>query len=162
MKKKSNRQTHGLRYHKFYGTWDSMMQRCNNSKSTNYKNYGARGIKVSEEFKDCKTFIKYIESLPNYSEDKQIDRINNDLGYQRNNLKWSDRTEQNLNKRVKSDNSTGYTGVSKAVNSTDNYRAYLFIKNKYINIGIFDSIEEAVKARNKYILDNNLNHKIQS
>lgn len=155
-----SRLTHGMKYHKFYSTWDSMMQRCNNPNCTNYKNYGNRGIKVSEEFKNCKTFIDYIESLPNYSDDKQIDRIDNEKGYERNNLKWSDRTEQNLNKRVSRTNSTGYTGVSKAVNSA-RYRSYLFINNQYKNIGIFDTVELAVNARNAYIIANNLKHKIQ-
>lgn len=160
VKKRSNRQTHGMRYHKFYSTWDSMMQRCNNPKSTNYKNYGSRGIKVSEEFKDCKSFIDYIESLPNYSNDKQIDRIDNNRGYERDNLKWSTQLEQHSNKRIRSDNTSSYQGVSKAVDSPK-WRAYIYVDKIQIYIGIFNTIKEAVEARNKYITDNNLHHKIQ-
>lgn len=158
-----SRKTHGLRYHPFYATWDSMMQRCFNPNSINYKNYGARGIVVSEEFKDCKTYISYIESLSNYSLnlDYQIDRINNDGNYERGNLKFSSLIEQNHNKRVKSDNKTGYKGVAQAVNSS-RWRAYLYLDSKtQISIGIFDTIKQAVEARNQYILDNNLPHKIQ-
>jgi hypothetical protein len=152
---------HGMRYHKFYSTWDSMMQRCNNPKCTNYKNYGARGIIVSEEFKNCKTFIEYLESLPDYSKDKTMDRINNEGNYERGNLKWSTTVEQNLNKRIKSDNTSGYTGVAKAVNSP-RWRAYIYLNSKkQISIGIYDTIKEAVEARNDYIISNKLNHKIQ-
>ena len=157
-----SRKTHGLRYHPLYSTWDSMMQRCNNSKHRSYKNYGARGISVSEEFKNCKTFIEYIETLPNYSDNSQIDRIDNDKGYERENLRWLNRSEQNLNKRTRSDNTSGYQGVAKAVNSS-RWRCYLYLQNKtQVSIGIFDTIREAVEARNQYIKDNNLNHKIQN
>ena len=150
-----------MRYHKFYSTWDSMMQRCNNPKCTNYKNYGARGIIVSEEFKNCKTFIEYLESLPDYSKNKTMDRINNEGNYERGNLKWSTVVEQNLNKRIKSDNTSGYTGVAKAVNSP-RWRAYIYAESKkQISIGIYDTIKEAVEARNNYIISNKLNHKIQ-
>lgn len=156
-----SRKTHGLRYHSLYATWDSMMQRCNNPKHRSYKNYGEREITVSEEFKNCKNFIEYIESLPNYSEDNQIDRIENDKGYERGNLRWLNRSEQNLNKRTRSDNTSGYQGVSKAVNSP-RWRSYLYLDTKIqISIGIFDTIKEAVEARNKYITDNKLSHKIQ-
>jgi hypothetical protein len=152
---------HGLRQHRFYSTWDSIMQRCNNPNCTNYKNYGARGITISKEFKDCKTFIEYLESLPDYSKDKQIDRINNDSNYERGNLKWSTRKEQNLNKRIKSDNTSGYTGVAKAVNSP-RWRSYIYLDSKtQISVGIYDTIKEAVEGRNNYIITHKLTHKIQ-
>lgn len=158
-----SRKTHGLRYHPFYATWDSMMQRCFNPKCTNYKNYGARGITVSEEFKDCRIYISYIESLSNYSESSnyQVDRINNDGNYERGNLRFSSFLEQNHNKRVKSDNKTGYKGVAQAVNSP-RWRSYIYLESKtQISVGIFNTIKEAVEARNQYILDNSLPHKIQ-
>lgn len=156
-----SRLTHGMKHHPFYATWDSMMQRCNNPKCTNYKNYGARGITVSEEFKDCKVFINYIESLDGYSRGKQVDRIDNNKGYERGNLKWSTQSEQNYNKRVRSDNKSGYQGVAKAVNSP-RWRAYIYVNKSQISIGIYNTVEEAVKARNNYIINNNLHHKIQS
>lgn len=112
MKKRSNRQTHGLKHHPLYSRWDSMMQRCNNPKNTNYKHYGGRGIKVSEEFKNCKIYIDYIQSLPGYSLNKfnQVDRIDNDGNYERGNLKWSGTVEQIINTRIRINNKTGYKG----------------------------------------------------
>lgn len=154
---------HGMKKHPLYTTWDSMMQRCNNPRCTNYPNYGGRGIKISDEFKDCKTYISYIESLPNYliTNNLQVDRINNDGHYERGNLKLSSQVEQNHNKRVRSDNKTGYKGVAKAVNSPK-WRSYIYLDSKtQVGIGIFETIKEAVAARNQYIIDNNLPHKIQ-
>lgn len=87
---------HGMSRHKFYFIWDSMIQRCHNPNCTNYKNYGQRGIIVSEEFKDCTIFITYLESLSGYSIDKQVDRIDNDKGYERGNLKWSDKNYEHI------------------------------------------------------------------
>lgn len=153
--------THGLRYHKYYPIWDGMMQRCLNDKSTSYKNYGSRGISVSEEFKNCEKFISYIESLPNYSEGKQIDRINNDGNYEKGNLRWATKQEQSFNTRVRIDNNSRYTGVSKLKNK-EKWRAYIFLSsNNQIHIGTFNTIKEAVFARNNYIIKNNLKHKIQ-
>lgn len=39
------------------------------------------------------------------------------------------------------------------------FRAYITIDTKHKHIGVFDTKEEAVKARDKYILDNNLQHR---
>jgi len=153
---------HGLRNHKYYRIWDGVMQRCYNPKATSYKNYGARGICVSEEFKDCKTFICYLESLPGYLKKMELDRIDNNGNYERNNLKWATRQEQTFNTRVRKDNISNYTGVCKQVRSLK-WRAYLNIDGKkQKHLGVYDTIKEAVEARNKYIIDNNLKHKIQT
>lgn len=154
---------HGFRWHPLYSTWDSMMQRCNNPKCTNYKNYGARGIKVSIEFQDCKVFIQYIQSLPDYKLNSglQVDRIENDGHYERGNLKLSTRSEQNYNKRTRSDSISGYKGVSPAVNSKDRWRAYIYVNQRQVDLGIYGSIEAAIDSRNEYIRKHNLPHKIQ-
>ena len=106
-------------------------------------------------------YIKYHQPNNNLSSNKlQVDRINNDGNYERYNLKLSTLMEQNHNKRVRNDSTTGYKGVSKAVNSP-RYRSYLYQNNKHISIGIFDTIKEALEARNQYIKQNNLPHQIQ-
>lgn len=158
-----SRKTHGLKYHSLYATWDSMMQRCNNPKHNSYKNYGARGIKVSEEFKNCKIYIEYIESLPNYFQftKLQVDRIDNNQDYKRDNLRLATQDQQHHNKRNRSDNKSGYKGVAKAVNSSK-WRAYIYQSKKQVMLGSFNTIKEAVEARNQYIIDNKLFHKIQT
>ena len=82
-----------------YQRWVAIRSRCNNANSQNYKSYGGRGIFLSEEFKNYVTFVDYIKSLPDFNLDNSIDRINNDGGYERGNLKFSNRYEQSNNQR---------------------------------------------------------------
>lgn len=153
---------HGMKRNPLYIRWDSMMQRCYNPNHNSYKNYGARGIIVSEEFKDCKVYVEYILTLDKPEGANQIDRIENSKNYERGNLRWVTAIENNLNKRTRSDNTSGYQGVAKAVNSPK-WRSYLYLDSKtQVSIGIFDTIKEAVEARNEYIIKNNLKHKIQA
>jgi hypothetical protein len=44
--------THGLRQHPLYGVWGSMIQRCYNENNPHYKNYGAIGVTVCDEWRN--------------------------------------------------------------------------------------------------------------
>ncbi len=74
-----------------------MIARCYTPSSTNYKNYGARGIKVSEEWRIFENFYKDMGEKPRGLE---IDRINNDGDYERSNCHWATRSENQRNKRT--------------------------------------------------------------
>ena len=99
---------HGFRNHPLYKTWLGQKSRCLNPKATGYKNWGGRGIKFSDEFLDLKTWLEYVSSLPRYEErdanSLTLDRINNDGNYERGNLRWVERTVQNANRRLISEN----------------------------------------------------------
>lgn len=74
-----------------------MVRRCHNPKSVSYKNYGARGIFVCDRWRySAEAFLEDMGPPP---EGKQIDRINNDLGYFKENCRWSTREEQAKNTR---------------------------------------------------------------
>jgi hypothetical protein len=88
---------HKLSYSATYRTWESMIQRCTNSKNTNYKHYGARGIKVCESWL-C--FEGFIEDMGERPQGKELDRINNDGNYDKNNCRWVTHQE-NLNNRTR-------------------------------------------------------------
>lgn len=78
--------------------WTSIKQRCGNIKNPSYKNYGGRGIKVCAEWED--SFSLFISDVGKRPSDKySIDRIDNDKGYNKDNCKWSLRSEQNRNHR---------------------------------------------------------------
>ena len=95
---------HGMRYTKFYRCWANMKTRCYTKSATRYKNYGARGISVCEEWKEFKNFKKdmykkYLLHSERYGEKQTtIDRINNDGNYEINNCKWSTYKEQENNR----------------------------------------------------------------
>lgn len=89
---------HGLSNTRIYKTWRSMIDRCENPKNKSYKNYGARGIKVSEEWHDLECFIAWAKSH-GYEEDLTIDRVDSSKGYNANNCRFVDRKVQNNNTR---------------------------------------------------------------
>lgn len=80
-----------------YKTWKSILNKCNNPKASNYKDYGGRGISVCKRWEDFNNFITDMGLKP--CKTLSIERINNDGDYEPNNCKWATDTEQNRNKR---------------------------------------------------------------
>ena len=146
---------HGLKGHKLYGTWRQMVQRCTNSKHKNYKNYGGRGIIICEEWLDIKKFIAWAESTHPNIEGYTLDRIDNDKGYNPDNCRWADRTTQAVNRRIQKSNTSKILGVS-WVSRDKRWAAQISHMGKKVWIGQFISIEDAIEARNNYILVNKL------
>lgn len=152
----------GNNNHPLYSRWLSMRQRCLNPHSTNYKNYGARGIAIEEYLLDFGNYVNYVTSLPGYdpniTTDLQLDRINNDKGYERGNLRWVNRSVQITNTRKKT-NSHHSKNVGITFSKThQKWVARLNFKGKCLWSKTFDYEEEAVLARDHYILDNKLPH----
>jgi len=144
--------------HPMFKRWEGECQRCDNPKNKDYKNYGGRGIKVSDEFKDFYTWLGYIELLPNYNKPGYtLDRQDNNKGYERGNIIWAPISTQNINQRLKGNNTSGYTGVT-LVKSTGKYQVRLMINGKRKLIGTYETAIEGAKARDAYILSNKLEH----
>lgn len=89
--------THKKTYSKIYRTWIAMLSRCRNPKEPNYINYGARGIFVCERWEKFEHFLEDMGDLPFY--EAQIDRINNDDGYYKENCRWVSAKENSRNRR---------------------------------------------------------------
>ena len=151
--------THGLRSHRFYPTWYNMTYRCSNPKSKDYKDYGARGITVCEEWLDIRNFTEWCNSTCPKLEGYTLDRINNDKGYSPENCTWSDKTAQVLNRRIMKNNKSGYVGVIWYIRDK-RWVVNIRISKKLINIGSFKDKIEAVLARDNYIIENKLPHKL--
>lgn len=76
--------------------WRSMMSRCYNSNTANFKYYGAKGVKVCKRWHEYKNFLLDMGVRP--SKLHSLDRVNNNADYKPSNCKWSTRSEQQKNK----------------------------------------------------------------
>lgn len=76
--------------------WNGMKARCYNPKSPSYKNYGAKGIRICDEWLTFENFHNW--AMENgYAEGLQIDRIDNSKGYFPDNCRWVTVTENMRN-----------------------------------------------------------------
>jgi hypothetical protein len=80
-----------------YDTWNRMMHRCYDTKHHKYARYGARGIKLCDEWKNnYDTFYNW--AINNgFQLGLSIDRINNDGNYEPSNCRWATRKQQMRN-----------------------------------------------------------------
>ena len=92
--------THGLSRHPLYGTWRKMRRRCENPAVKDYPNYGARGVRVCNEWRDVAAFIAWIEAnIGPRPPRMSLDRINPDGNYEPGNVRWATAAQQSANRR---------------------------------------------------------------
>lgn len=96
--------------HELYNTWNMMKRRCYDKKHTSYKNYGALGIEVCPRWRfSSKNFIDdVIELIGERPEGYSLDRMNPYDDYHPYNIRWANRTNQNLNKKTKNPTGENY------------------------------------------------------
>ena len=146
---------HGMRKHPLNATINNMVQRCENPKTEFYPDYGGRGIKVCEEWRNSReTFFNW--AIQNgWEEGLTIDRIDNDGNYEPSNCRWVTQTIQSRNQRIPKNNTSGYKGVSYA-KDRNKYVSYICVNRKQVRLGHFLTAVEGAIAYNNYIIENNL------
>ena len=94
---KNRNYRHGYSKEPLYFVWKAMRQRCNNPRQHDYRWYGAKGIRVCEEWEDYCVFREW--ALKNgYSPSLTIDRIDGEKDYCPSNCRFITIQEQQKNK----------------------------------------------------------------
>lgn len=80
-----------------YQSWLAMHKRCEDPSHDAFAYYGGRGISVCARWASFAAFVA--DMGLRVSNDLQIDRLDNDCGYARENCRWASRTDQIRNRR---------------------------------------------------------------
>lgn len=80
-----------------YISWQGMKRRCDEVQRHRYEDYGGRGIQYDPRWKDFATFLDDMGPRP--SRRHQLDRIDNDGNYCKENCRWATAKAQAKNKR---------------------------------------------------------------
>lgn len=118
---------HGLYKHPLYRVFDGMKQRCNNPNHINFKNYGAKGIRV--EFRDFKEFFDW--SMDHgYEKGCQIHRLNSDGNYTPENCVWI--KSENHNRIHTEEKQKAVLRLDPVTNEVlEEFKTYTEARNKY-------------------------------
>ena len=141
-----------------YTSWLKMRERCNNPNGNRSKFYFEKGITYCKEWDNYANFLLDMGERP---EKTSLDRIDNNKGYSPDNCRWANAYIQGTNQRMKKSNTSGFVGIIKS-KSSGRWRARVSTKYTSKHIGCFNTIEEAVLARDNYIIENKLPHKLST
>jgi len=104
-KRKYNAFKHGLSKTRIYCIWNGLAQRTMNPRNASWGSYGGRGIGIDERWKKFSGFLldmgsSYSEHCATFGEKQtSIERVDNNLGYTKENCRWATKEEQSRNTR---------------------------------------------------------------
>jgi hypothetical protein len=79
-----------------YTSWLAMRNRCDNPNHESYSRYGGRGIRYTEDWDDFSRFLEDMGKKP--TPKHELERIDNDKNYSKDNCVWATRKEQTRNR----------------------------------------------------------------
>lgn len=122
-----------------YEIWRNMKQRCTNQNRPDFKHYGGRGITLCEKWK---SFDGFYDDMGEREKGMQIDRMDNEKGYYKDNCRWTTPAKNSLNRRVIKKSNLP-KGVSKNHNR---FTARIQINEFTYHVGSYLSPKEANNA----------------
>jgi hypothetical protein len=133
--------THGMYGTPTYRTWMSMIQRCTKPYHKSYEVY--KNFKIDPKWM---VFTGFFEDMGVRPEGHTLDRINGELGYNKENCRWATLSQQQQNKRPnKLNRNKGLAGVAER---NGRFCAKIRYDGQREHIGTFDTPEEANEAYN--------------
>jgi hypothetical protein len=142
---------HGKSHSPEYQAWRDMKYRCYNPNVKSYKYYGARGIKVCDQWRN--SFTKFLEDVGERpGKGYSLDRIDNAGNYEPGNVRWETQENQMRNTRLLRKSKSGVRGViyhKTTPNQKKVWRAQITVDYKVVYLGYHETIEEAKQARAK-------------
>jgi hypothetical protein len=79
-----------------YKSWGAMKTRCDNPTHNAYARYGGRGVTYQKEWASFENFLKDMGVKPD--PEMELDRIDNEKNYCKENCRWATRKEQTRNR----------------------------------------------------------------
>lgn len=90
---------HGLTGSRTHNAWRASKERCANPKNKKYADYGGRGISMCDRWRsDFLNFLADMGVAP--TPKSELDRIDNEKGYEPGNCRWATREDQMMNRRT--------------------------------------------------------------
>lgn len=87
--------SHGMSSTPTHRTWQSMWTRCTNQNVKSYADYGAKGVRVCDRWRDFAAFLADMGRRP---DGKTLDRYPDHMGkYEPGNCRWATKVEQQRN-----------------------------------------------------------------
>lgn len=142
---------HGMENSPEYSVWLNMKQRCYNPKNGAYMNYGGRGIIMCDEWKN--SFSAFLKDMGTRPKRYTLDRIDNNKGYSLDNCRWATPAEQNVNQRIRKDNTSGYRGVLLDKSCTNKkWYPQLSVDGVIIKLPRYKTAQEAAYIRDQFAM----------
>ena len=132
--------------------YKNMKRRCLSETCPDYKNYGGRGITICQRWFDS-YYHFYNDMGPRPSPLHQLDRIDNDKGYCKENCRWST-PKQNCNNR-RTNIEVELNGVTKSITQwTEEFGIDPFVaRDRYSRGDRGDKLFRPIRRYRKIIVD---------
>lgn len=80
-----------------YRAWRAAKNRCYNSRDKRYAEWGGRGIRMCDEWRN--DYTAFVRDMGRCPPGRSLDRINNDGHYEPGNCRWATPLQQTHNRR---------------------------------------------------------------